>query len=555
MTKTITTTARGQDVLRNPLLYKGTAFSPAERQLLGLSGLMPSQQNTQEQQAVRFYEKLEVTPEPIDKYRSLMALQDRNEHLYYKVLMDHLFELMPIVYTPTVGLATQRFSAVFERGRGIWITPDHRGRIGEVMAIAVGDRDIALAVVTDNESILGIGDQGAGGMAISIGKLALYTAGAGIDPARTLPISLDFGTNNRDLLQNDLYLGWPRERLTGADYDSLVEEFVEAFQSLFPDALLQWEDFRKDNALTIMERYRHRLLSFNDDIQGTGAVALAGLFSALRIKNEKLSDQRIVILGAGAAGLGIARQIEAALLLEGIKSEHMYRYIAALDSQGLLVDDQNFRDEYKRDLAWPGKFAAKHGLIEDRSLRALVAAYQPTVLIGTSGQPGAFDETLVRTMAGNVSQPVIMPMSNPTANSEATPEDLVRWSNGRALIATGSPFAPVTHDGRTIEIGQGNNVFVFPAIGLGALLAGASEVTDTMITQASQALAEQITEAELARGLLYPDVSRLREVTAHCAVAVAEQAYAEGLASKDKPDSMLDAAIAAMWTPDYPEFV
>ena len=555
MTKTMTTTARGQDVLRNPLLYKGTAFSPAERQLLGLSGLMPSEQNTQDQQAIRFYEKLEQTPEPIDKYRSLMALQDRNEHLYYRVLTDHLYELMPIVYTPTVGLATQRFSAVFERGRGIWITPEHRGRIGEVMASAVGDRDIQLAVVTDNESILGIGDQGAGGMAISIGKLALYTAGAGIDPARTLPISLDVGTNNRDLLQNDLYLGWPRERLTGTDYDSLVEEFVEAFQSLFPDALLQWEDFRKDNALAIMERYRQRLLSFNDDIQGTGAVALAGLFSALRIKKENLRDQRIVILGAGAAGLGIARQIEAALLLEGVKSDQMYQYIAALDSQGLLVDDQNFRDEYKRDLAWPGKFATEHGLVEDRSLEALVAAYKPTVLIGTSGQPGTFHESLVRTMTGNVSQPVILPMSNPTANSEATPEDLVRWSDGQALIATGSPFAPVTHNGRTIEIGQGNNVFVFPAIGLGALLAGASEITDTMITQASQALAGQITEAELARGLLYPDVSRLREVTAHCAAAVAEQAFAEGLAGNKKPESMLDAAFAAMWTPDYPEFV
>lgn len=555
MTKTISTTARGQDVLRNPLLYKGTAFSPAERKLLGLSGLMPSEQNTQDQQAIRFYEKLEQTPEPIDKYRSLMALQDRNEHLYYRVLTDHLYELMPIVYTPTVGLATQRFSAVFERGRGIWITPEHRGRIGEVMASAVGDRDIQLAVVTDNESILGIGDQGAGGMAISIGKLALYTAGAGIDPARTLPISLDVGTNNRDLLQNDLYLGWPRERLTGTDYDSLIEEFVEAFQSLFPDALLQWEDFRKDNALAILERYRHRLLSFNDDIQGTGAVALAGLFSALRVKKEKLSDQRIVISGAGAAGLGIARQIEAALLAEGIKPENMYQYIAALDSQGLLVDDQNFRDEYKRDLAWPGKFAAKHGLIEDRSLEALVAAYKPTVIIGTSGQPGTFHESLVRTMAAEVSQPVILPMSNPTANSEATPEDLVRWTDGRALIATGSPFAPVTHDGRTIEIGQGNNVFVFPAIGLGALLAGASEVTDAMITQASQALAEQITEAELARGLLYPDVSRLREVTAHCAVAVAQQAFEEGLATREKPESMLDAAYAAMWTADYPEFV
>ncbi len=553
MTSTLTTSLRGQEILRDPLLYKGSAFSAEERRLLGLSGLLPPGENTQDQQAIRFYEKLQATPEPIDKYRALMALQDRNERLYYRVLMDHLAELMPIVYTPTVGLATQRFSAVFERGRGIWITPDHRGRIREVMASAVGDRDVQLAVVTDNESILGIGDQGAGGMAISIGKLALYTAGAGIDPARTLPVSLDFGTNNRDLLQNDLYLGWHRERLKGADYASLIEEFVEAFFSIFPDALLQWEDFRKDNALDILERYRHRTRSFNDDIQGTGAVALAGLFTALRAKGETLAEQRIVIHGAGAAGLGIARQIKAAMLEAGIPAEDLYRHVAALDSQGLLVDDLEFRDEYKRSLAWPGAFAIEQGLIEDRSLEAVVSAYQPTVLIGTSGQAGCFHESLIRDMAAKA--PVIMPMSNPTANSEAVPEDLIQWTDGQALVATGSPFAPVVHDGRTIEIGQGNNVFVFPAIGLGAILAGATQISDSMITHASQALATQVTEDELGRGLLYPDISRLREVTAVCAAAVAEQAFTEGLATRARPDSMLDAAQEAMWTPEYPTFV
>ena len=366
MTIKITTTARGQAVLRDPLLYKGSAFTASERRLLGLSGLLPSGENTQDQQAIRFYEKLLATPEPIDKYRALMALQDRNERLYYRVLMDHLAELMPIVYTPTVGLATQRFSAVFERGRGVWITPDHRGRIREVLTAAVGERSVELAVVTDNESILGIGDQGAGGMAISIGKLALYTAGAGIDPARTLPISLDVGTNNRDLLQNDLYLGWPGTRIRGAEYDELIDEFVEAFHALFPRAVLQWEDFRKDNALDILERYRHRNLSFNDDIQGTGAVALAGLFSALRAKGETLAEQRIVIHGAGAAGLGIARQIEAAMLEDGMAADTLYRHIAALDSRGLLVDDQDHPDTYKQALAWPSAFAAEHELIDDR---------------------------------------------------------------------------------------------------------------------------------------------------------------------------------------------
>jgi malic enzyme len=551
----ISTTARGQAVLRDPLLYKGSAFSAAERRALGLSGLLPSGENTQEQQAVRFYEKLQVTPEPIDKYRALMALQDRNERLYYRVLMDHLAELMPIVYTPTVGLATQRFSAVFERGRGIWITPDHRGRIREVLASAAADREIELAVVTDNESILGIGDQGAGGMAISIGKLALYTAGAGIDPARTLPISLDVGTNNRELLQNDLYLGWPGTRIKGAEYDELIEEFALAFQSLFPCAVLQWEDFRKDNALAILERFRHRVLSFNDDIQGTGAVALAGLFSALRAKGETLAEQRIVIHGAGAAGLGIARQIEAAMREEGLTAHDLRRHIAALDSRGLLVDDQAHADAYKRDLACPATFAAEMGLIEDRSLEAVVSAFKPTVLIGTSGQPGCFHEALVKSMAANVAVPVIMPMSNPTANSEAIPSDIVHWTDGRALIATGSPFAPVSHHGRLIEIGQGNNVFVFPAIGLGTLLAGAREVSDDMITHAARALADQVSEDELSRGLLYPDIARLREVTGHCAAAVAEQAFAEGLALNGQPESILDAAFSAMWTPEYPEIV
>jgi malate dehydrogenase (oxaloacetate-decarboxylating) len=555
MTKTIKTTARGQEILRNPLLFKGSAFSREERALLGVTGLIPPAYNSQDQQAVRFYEKLQSTEEPIDKYRALMALQDRNEHLYYRLLTDNLAELMPIVYTPVVGLATQRFSAVFERGRGIWITPDDRGNVRELLATAVGDRDIQLAVVTDNESILGIGDQGAGGMAISIGKLALYTAGAGIDPARTLPISLDVGTNNKQALQNDLYLGWPHERLRGEPYDALVEEFVEAFTDLFPAALLQWEDFRKDNALAILERYRHRARSFNDDIQGTGAVALAGIFSALRVTEQSLQQQRIVILGAGAAGLGIARQIAAALLESGVAADALHNYIAALDSKGLLVNDRLFDDAYKQDLAWPEEFAAQHGLLEDRSLEALVRAFKPTVLIGTSGQPGTFHESLVRDLAAAVEQPLIMPMSNPTANSEAIPEDLVRWSDGRALIATGSPFNPVEYDGRRIEIGQGNNVFVFPAIGLGTLLAAAAEVTDAMITQASRALAEQVTDDELQRGLLYPDISRLREVTAHCAAAVADEAFASGLATVDKPESTHAAALAAMWTPDYPTFV
>ncbi len=553
--KIIHTQLRGQALLRNPLLYKGSAFSEGERDLLELHGLLPPTFNTQDQQAIRFYQRLSSVTDPLAKYRELAGLQDRNEYLYYRVLMDHLAELMPIVYTPTVGLACQKFSEVFQRGRGVWISPADRGRIRQILERAAEGRNIRLSVVTDNESILGIGDQGAGGMAISIGKLALYTAAAGIDPAETLPISLDVGTNNRDLLQNDLYLGWPRERLTGAAYDDLVEEFVVAFAELFPNGLLQWEDFRKDNALSVLERYRHRFLSFNDDIQGTGAVCLAGVLSALRIKGERLSQQRIVIHGAGAAGLGIARQIMAALREEGVADADMAGRMALLDSSGLLVNDREYADGYKRELAWSPEAATAAGLDDDRSLAAVVSRYAPSVLIGTSGQPGAFDEALIRDLASRTAAPVIFPLSNPTSNCEAHPDDLIRWTEGRALVATGSPFAPVRYAGRTIHVGQGNNVFVFPAIGLGALIAGARAVSDGMVSASAASLAAQVTPEELERGLLYPDIARLREITAFGVAAVARQAHVEGLATVPEPDDFLAAARDAMWTPAYPSFV
>lgn len=555
MSKTQTTSLRGRAVLRNPLLNKGSAFTEDERDLLGLAGLLPPGWNSQEQQASRFYAKYLETNEPLEKYRTLRSLLDRNEHLFYRLLQDHLTELMPVVYTPTVGLATQSLGAVFEHGRGVWITPAHRGRIRDVLERACEGRDIQLSVVTDNESILGIGDQGAGGIAISIGKLALYTGAAGIDPSRTLPVSLDVGTNNQALLDDPLYLGWREPRLTGDAYDSLVEEFVEAFAGLFPDALLQWEDFRKDNALRIMERYRERVLSFNDDIQGTGAVALAGLFGALRVSGEPLEEQRVVILGAGAAGLGIARQIKAALRMAGVDPDDAYRNLAVLDSHGLVVDDREFRDQYKRELAWPAAFAVGLGLQGGATLDEVVPRYRPTVLIGASGQHGAFSESIVRQMGDAAARPVIMPMSNPTANCEAVPGDVLRWTEGRALVATGSPFAPVTVDGKTFEIGQGNNVFVFPGLGLGALVARASRVSNDMITRAAQVLAEQVHENDLERGLLYPDMGRLREVTAVCAAAVAEVAFDSGLAGAERPGDLLAAVRAAMWTPEYPQFV
>jgi malic enzyme len=353
---------RGTDVLRDPMLNKGTAFTAEERHSLGLEGLLPSRSSTQALQAHRIYEQIEAQPDDLHKYLLLSALQNRNTRLFYRVLRDHLEDLMPIVYTPTVGTATQRFSRVFQGGGGVWVTPDMKGRMHELLGNAIGTRDIRLLVVTDNESILGLGDQGAGGMAISVGKLALYTAAAGIDPASALPVSLDFGTDNDELLADEGYLGWPARRLRGAEYLALVDEFVAAVKALMPHALVQWEDFRKDNALAILDRFVDRVPSFNDDIQGTGAVVVAGINSALRIKKERLAAQRIVILGAGAAGLGVARQIKAQLAEEGVPAERRADVVAVLDRNGLVVADGPLRDAYKAELAWPVELAREHGL-------------------------------------------------------------------------------------------------------------------------------------------------------------------------------------------------
>ena len=429
-----------------------------------------------------------------------------------------------------------------------------RGKIAEILETAMGDRDIRLIVATDNESILGIGDQGAGGMAISVGKLALYVAGAGINPAATLPISLDVGTNNEALLEDDLYLGWPERRLTGQAYDDFIGEFVDAVRRVFPNALLQWEDFRKDNALEILEHHRDDILSFNDDIQGTGAVALAGLYSALRISGGELSEQRIVIHGAGAAGLGIARQIKAALAETGMTPADIHRCLAVLDSRGLLVDDQPFSDAYKAELAWEADLAHRYNLTDPihRQLEDVVANYKPTVLIGTSGQAGAFTENMAKTMMGATERPIILPFSNPTDCAEATPRDLLHWTDGKALVATGSPFEPVNYAGRMFKIGQGNNVFIFPGLGLGALLANSSVVTDDMVSAGSQAVAGAMTEQELEDGMLFPEISRLREVTKQVAHAVACKAIDDGFANATR-DYVEQALENDLWQPDYPE--
>ena len=540
----------GQDLIREPLLNKGAAFTEEERRVFRLEGLLPQRAVTIDVQRQRILANLDRLQDPMEKYIALASLQDRNEHLFFNVLTHRLEDLMPIVYTPTVGLATQQYSHVFQRGRGVWITPNLRGRIAAVLRNAASGRPIRLIVATDNESILGIGDQGAGGMAISIGKLSLYTAAAGIDPMLVLPVSIDVGTENDSLLADPLYLGWPARRLRGDAYEGLLDEFVDAVRQVFPGALVQWEDFRKDNALRVLDRYRQKLPSFNDDIQGTGAIALAGLLTAQRRTGRKLEEERVAILGGGAAGLGIARQIRTGMAAAGLRGDSLTLAIAVLDSKGLIVDDTPI-DHYKKELAWPAAQAAALALGPGkRSLLDVVRKFQPTVLIGTSGQAGAFTDDVLTTMAANVEQPVILPLSNPTTSCEAHPTDIYACTEGRALVATGSPFPDVPYGNRRYRVGQGNNAYIFPAVGLAVLTAGLSQVDDRMFFAAAKALAAAVTDDELDAGLLYPAINRLRSVSRGVARAVmmatAGAAYSEKEADR--------AISAVMWEPVYPRY-
>jgi malate dehydrogenase (oxaloacetate-decarboxylating) len=544
---------RGLALLRHSMYSKGSAFTHEERVTFGMDGLLPAHVTTMDLQARRAYAAIRRKTDALEKYIGLAALQDRNEHLFYRVLVDHLDELLPVVYTPTVGRACQEFSHIFRRARGLWITPQHRGRIYDVLGGAPFD-DVRLIVVTDNERILGLGDQGAGGMGIPVGKLALYTTAAGIPPWQTLPLSLDVGTDNRSLLDDEFYLGYRAPRLRGPDYASLVDELVHAIRRRFPRALLQWEDFKKANAFRLLDRYRKELPSFNDDIQGTAAVAVAGIMAATRVTEVPLLEQRVVLLGAGAAGIGIARLIRSTLKRAGLTGEALTLATASLDSHGLLVDDQTIADDHKRAFAWPAALAERQGLGagQPRDLLAVVRAVKPTVLIGTTGETGAFPEAVVREMARHVSRPLVLPLSNPTSSSEAQPADVIAWSDGRALVATGSPFEPVVHNGRRIAIGQGNNVFVFPGVGLGAIVAEAREVTDSMFVVAADCLAAEVGAQDLASGSIFPPIGQIRRVTARIAEAVAREAREAGVARRSLTNDQIPAAVAAaMWEPVY----
>jgi malate dehydrogenase (oxaloacetate-decarboxylating) len=545
--------ARGNDVLRNPMLNRGTAFTRAEREALGLEGLLPSAVSSMDGQVRRTEQQYRGQPDPLAKHVYLASLRDRNEVLFYRLLSEHLEEMLPVVYTPTIGDVIERFSHDYNRPRGVFLSIDEPDAIeGALRDYGLGPDDCDLIVATDSEGILGIGDQGVGGIQISIGKLTVYTAAGGIHPRRVIPVVLDVGTDNLRLLDDAMYLGNRHPRVRGQRYDDFIDAFVTAATTLFPNALLHWEDFGASNARRILERYDQTCCTFNDDMQGTAAVVLSAVFAALRVTGARLRDQRVVVYGAGTAGIGIADMLRDAMVREGLSREEATQRFWALGSRGLLTEERapelrDFQVPYARPAGETAGWAAADGSI---GLAEVVARAQPTILIGTSTQPGAFSEPIVRTMAASAERPVILPLSNPTSLCEALPEDLVAWTDGRALVATGSPFPPVHHDGREHVIAQANNALVFPGLGLGVSVVRARRVSTGMLTAAAAAVAE-LSDAGTTGSALLPPVDDLRSVSAAVGIAVAQAAAEEGLAQVELHDPVQQVH-AAMWRPEYP---
>lgn len=542
----------GHQLLDNPMLNKGSAFSESERREFGLLGLLPPHSSTIDEQLARTFENYRRKETDLERYIFLVSLQDRNETLFYRLLQEHVTEMMPIIYTPTVGLGCQTYSHTFRRPRGLYISYPQRDSIDEMLDNAP-TRTPAVIVVTDGERILGLGDLGVGGMGIPVGKLSLYTLCAGIHPRTTLPILLDVGTNNQDLINDPLYLGWRHERVRGREYDSFIETFVEAVMRKFPRVLLQWEDFAKQNAARLLERYRDRLCTFNDDIQGTGAVTLAGLLAAVKLKGEKLSGQQIVILGAGSSAVGISDQIVTAMMSEGLTQKDARARLWLLDSLGLVHTERTGLEPFKQKYAQDFERVARWELAEtgNFTLIDVVRNVRPNILIGTSAQAGAFTESVVREMASRVERPVIFPLSNPTSKSEAAPADLIKWTGGRALVATGSPFPDVEFEGRTIRTGQCNNSFIFPGVGLGVIAAGAWRVTNEMFVAAARVLAEFAPALNDPDAPLYPRLENVREVSRRVAVAVGREAQRAGLAEETTEQELESRIERKMWTPHY----
>jgi malate dehydrogenase (oxaloacetate-decarboxylating) len=542
-------------VLSEPRINRGTGFTQQEREELGLVGLLPPRVLSIEEQAHRAYRQYLEQPSDLARNVFLTALRDRNEVLFFRLLGEHLAEMLPIVYTPTVGEAIQRYSHEYRRPRGAYLSIEDAGSMEQALLAATrGSREIDLIIATDAEGILGIGDWGVGGIEIAVGKLNVYTAAAGIDPTRTLAVMLDVGTNRQELLDDPLYLGLPRPRVRREAYDAFIDQYVDTATRLFPDALLHWEDFGTSNARRILDRYRDSTLTFNDDMQGTGAVSLAAVLSASRVSGHPLTEQRVVVYGSGTAGIGIADQLRDAMCVAGLPRDEATRQFWCIGRHGLLTDDRtdlrDFQAPYARPTAEVDGWA-RDERIAGISLAEVVRRVRPTVLIGTSGRPGVFTEAVVREMAAHVERPIIMPMSNPTSLAEAFPADLLAWTGGRALVATGSPFPPTTVGGITYEIAQVNNALVFPGLGLGAIVARATRITDGMLLAAAEAVADQA-ETSAPGASLLPRVVDLRATSITVAVAVARAAQQEAVARRNIPDAELEDHVrAAIWPCEY----
>jgi malate dehydrogenase (oxaloacetate-decarboxylating) len=556
---------RGVDLLNNPALNKGTAFDEAEREAFGLHGLLPPIVESLDAQCVRAYEAFLLKENDLERHIYLRQLQDANEVLFYRLLLDHVEEMLPIVYTPVVALGCAQFSHIYRRPRGLFISYPLRDTIAELLRNHPNSK-VDVIVVTDGERVLGIGDQGVGGLGIPIGKLSLYSLIGGIHPSRTLPIVLDCGTNNEERLNDPEYLGWRHERITGAEYDNFVEMFVRAVKEVLPGTLLQWEDFAGIHARPILDRYRDQLLTFNDDIQGTAAVALGAVLSAVRVAGSTLREQEIVFFGAGAASIGVADYLREALVGEGLSEEEARRRIWMVNRGGVLHDGRPELTAEQRVYAQPWSRVSGFARSGDKiGLFEVIKNIRATVLIGLSTLANAFSEEIVREMAGKVERPIIFPLSNPTDRSEARPEDLIRWTDGRALVATGSPYAPVQFGGRTIPVSQCNNVYIFPAVGLAVMAsrlfgdgAGTQRVTDLMMIAAARALAEQSPALMDSAAPLLPPLKKIRDVAVEIAFAVALEAERSGRGGRSDAviaESLRARIVEAQWLPEYPGYI
>lgn len=544
---------RSQALIHNPLLNKGTAFTQEERLRFDLLGLLPADVETLEQQVSRCYEAFRLKTSNLERYIYLRQLQDTNEVLFFRLMVDHVAEMMPVAYTPVVGEACQLFSQIYRRPRGLFLSYPDRAHLDGIIA-RHADRNVGVIVVTDGERILGLGDQGAGGMGIPIGKLALYTACGGVPPDRVLPILLDVGTNNKALLDDPYYIGWRHERIAGQDYLDFVDQFVTSVERHLPDVLLQWEDFAQAHATPLLQRYRDDLCTFNDDIQGTAAITTGAVIAAVKSAGRRLKDERVCIVGGGTAGCGIAEQLIAAMIDDGADPAVARASFYMVDRYGLVHDRMDGLMDFQRRLVQPFDKVAGWGAEGRVDLLQTVQNARPGVMIGVSGQPGLFTEPVVRAMAAACERPAILPLSNPTSRCEGQPADIIAWTDGRALVATGSPFDPVEHGGRRHVIGQSNNAFIFPAIGLAVLAVGARRISDGMLMKAALRLAEHAPSLKTPGASLVPAVDDIRAVCRSIAEAVAEQAEAEGLAPANDPATRRAKLDATMWVPQYRDY-